>query len=91
MSTARLGITVITRNARDFVRLAEFGTFQWEVRNFRGIQLSKRSGTVVKRNSTRKGRVRLASRRLAVHAAHPSTNSNTESQNGERSNKTKSS
>jgi hypothetical protein len=33
MSAARLGITVITANARDFVRLAEFRTFQWKVHN----------------------------------------------------------
>src|SRR5690349_7348451 len=31
MSAARLGITVITSNARDFKRLAEFRPFQWRV------------------------------------------------------------
>ena len=31
MSAARLGITVITANERDFRRLAEFRSFQWEV------------------------------------------------------------
>jgi|SRR5690242_21777850 len=31
MSAARLGITVITVNARDFKRLAEFRPFQWRV------------------------------------------------------------
>jgi predicted nucleic acid-binding protein len=32
MSAARLGITVITDNARDFSKLAEFRPFQWHVR-----------------------------------------------------------
>jgi len=41
------------------------------------------------RNSTWKGRNRLASRRLAICAAHLSTNSNTESPSRERSNETK--
>jgi hypothetical protein len=36
MSAARLGITVITGNARDFMRLAEFRPFQWKVHDFRG-------------------------------------------------------
>jgi predicted nucleic acid-binding protein len=36
MSAARLGITVITANERDFGRLAEFRPFQWKVHNFRG-------------------------------------------------------
>ena len=31
MSAGRLGITVITANARDFARLAEFRSFQWRV------------------------------------------------------------
>lgn len=31
MSAARLGIRVITANARDFGRLAEFRNFQWQV------------------------------------------------------------
>jgi len=31
MSTGRLGIRVITANQRDYSRLAEFRTFQWEV------------------------------------------------------------
>ncbi|MBZ5521448.1 MAG: type II toxin-antitoxin system VapC family toxin [Acidobacteriia bacterium] len=31
MSAARLGIRVITANVRDFSRLAEFRTFQWQV------------------------------------------------------------
>lgn len=31
MSAGRLGITVITANERDFVRLAEFRPFQWQV------------------------------------------------------------
>lgn len=31
MSAARLGITVITANRRDFARLAEFLPFSWEV------------------------------------------------------------
>lgn len=31
MSAARLGVRVITANARDFSRLAEFRAFQWEV------------------------------------------------------------
>ncbi len=35
MSAARLGITVITTNARDFMRLAEFRPFQWKVHDFR--------------------------------------------------------
>ena len=36
MSAARLGITVITANARDFLRLAEFRPFQWKVHDFSG-------------------------------------------------------
>jgi hypothetical protein len=35
MSAARLGITVITANARDFMRLAEFRPFPWEVHDVR--------------------------------------------------------
>jgi len=35
MSAARLGITVITTNARDFMRLAEFRPFQWKVHDLR--------------------------------------------------------
>ena len=31
MSAARMGATVITANERDFARLAEFRTFQWEL------------------------------------------------------------
>jgi predicted nucleic acid-binding protein len=31
MSAGRLGIRVITANGRDFSRLAEFRTFQWQV------------------------------------------------------------
>src|ERR1700730_9531672 len=31
MSAGRLGITVITANARDFKKLAEFRSFQWQV------------------------------------------------------------
>ena len=31
MSAGRLGITVITANARDFAKLAEFRPFQWRV------------------------------------------------------------
>jgi predicted nucleic acid-binding protein len=30
-SAGRLGIRVITANARDFARLAEFGNFQWQM------------------------------------------------------------
>ena len=33
MSAGRLGITVITANARDFSKLAEFRAFQWRVNN----------------------------------------------------------
>ena len=33
MSAGRLGITVITANARDFKKLAEFRSFQWQVTN----------------------------------------------------------
>ncbi len=33
MSAGRLGITVITGNARDFGKLAEFRPFQWRVEN----------------------------------------------------------
>ncbi len=33
MSAGRLGITVITANARDFSRLAEFRPFAWRVNN----------------------------------------------------------
>jgi len=31
MSAARMGMTVITANERDFARLAEFRPFQWEL------------------------------------------------------------
>jgi predicted nucleic acid-binding protein len=31
MSAGRMGITVITSNARDFAKLAEFRTFRWRV------------------------------------------------------------
>jgi predicted nucleic acid-binding protein len=31
MSAARMGATVITANQRDFARLAEFRSFQWEL------------------------------------------------------------
>jgi predicted nucleic acid-binding protein len=31
MSAARVGITVVTANERDFRRLAEFHAFQWEI------------------------------------------------------------
>jgi predicted nucleic acid-binding protein len=31
MSAGRLGMTVITANARDFRRLAEFRDFEWQV------------------------------------------------------------
>jgi len=31
ISAGRQGITVITANERDFRRLAEFRTFQWQV------------------------------------------------------------
>jgi len=31
LSAGRLGITVITANARDFARLAEFSSFTWSV------------------------------------------------------------
>ena len=33
ISAGRLGITVITANARDFKKLAEFRSFQWQVNN----------------------------------------------------------
>jgi predicted nucleic acid-binding protein len=33
MSASRLGITVITANARDFKKLAEFRSFRWQVNN----------------------------------------------------------
>jgi predicted nucleic acid-binding protein len=33
MSAGRLGITVITRNARDFEKLAEFRSFRWRIEN----------------------------------------------------------
>jgi predicted nucleic acid-binding protein len=35
MSAGRLGITVITANARDFEKLAEFRPFEWRVENRR--------------------------------------------------------
>jgi predicted nucleic acid-binding protein len=35
MSVGRLGMTVVTANARDFARLAEFRRFQWRVSNSR--------------------------------------------------------
>ena len=31
MSAGRMGITVITSNARDFAKLAEFRTFRWRI------------------------------------------------------------
>jgi predicted nucleic acid-binding protein len=31
MSAARAGITIITANARDFRRLAEFRSFHWQL------------------------------------------------------------
>ncbi|MGD0824116.1 MAG: PIN domain-containing protein [Terriglobales bacterium] len=34
MSAARMGATVITANERDFARLAEFRSFQWELSVF---------------------------------------------------------
>jgi len=34
MGAARLGITVITANARDFLATSEFRPFQWKVHNF---------------------------------------------------------
>jgi predicted nucleic acid-binding protein len=34
MSAARLGITVITMNERDFRRLAEFRSFRWQAMTF---------------------------------------------------------
>lgn len=36
MSAGRSGITVMTANARDFARLAEFRPFQWRVQTLRG-------------------------------------------------------
>ena len=33
MSAARLGITVLTANERDFARLAQFRPFRYEVKN----------------------------------------------------------
>jgi predicted nucleic acid-binding protein len=36
MSAGRSGITVITTNARDFTRLAEFQTFHWRVQTLPG-------------------------------------------------------
>jgi predicted nucleic acid-binding protein len=35
MSAGRVGITVITANARDFSKLAEFRSFRWRVNNLR--------------------------------------------------------
>ena len=35
MSAGRSGITVITTNARDFARLAEFRPFQWQINTLR--------------------------------------------------------
>jgi predicted nucleic acid-binding protein len=35
MSASRSGITVITANARDFIRLAEFRRFDWQVQTLR--------------------------------------------------------
>jgi predicted nucleic acid-binding protein len=34
MSAGRSGITVITTNSRDFMRLAEFRPFHWRVQTF---------------------------------------------------------
>jgi predicted nucleic acid-binding protein len=36
MSAGRSGITVITANARDFMRLAEFRPFQWQLQTLPG-------------------------------------------------------
>jgi len=53
MSAARLGIAVITANAREFLRLAEFRPFQWRVHDFsQRLTLSTRSGAVVTVDST---------------------------------------
>jgi predicted nucleic acid-binding protein len=35
MSAGRVGITVVTANARDFTKLAEFRFFRWRVNNLR--------------------------------------------------------
>jgi predicted nucleic acid-binding protein len=35
MSAGRVGITVVTANARDFSKLAEFRSFRWRVNNLR--------------------------------------------------------
>jgi predicted nucleic acid-binding protein len=37
MSAGRSGITVITANARDFMRLAEFRPFHWQVQTLRSV------------------------------------------------------
>jgi predicted nucleic acid-binding protein len=39
MSAGRLGVRVITANERDFSRLAEFRSFQWQVAAFRDSAL----------------------------------------------------
>ena len=50
MSAGRSGITVITTNARDFTRLAEFRPFQWRVQTLRSgispIPLETLKGTI---------------------------------------------
>jgi hypothetical protein len=42
MSAGRSGITVITANARDFIRLAEFRPFDWQVQTLRSNQCQYR-------------------------------------------------
>ena len=41
MSAGRSGITVITANARDFKRLAEFRPFHWEVQTLPSVLSQK--------------------------------------------------
>jgi predicted nucleic acid-binding protein len=53
MSAARLGITVITANARDFPRLAESVLFQWKVHDVRSSSaIHTRSRAVARMDST---------------------------------------
>jgi predicted nucleic acid-binding protein len=43
MSAGRMGITVITSNAKDFARLSEFRTFQWRVETAKTMSSEKAS------------------------------------------------
>lgn len=76
MSAARVGITVITANPRDFMRLAEFRPFQWKVHDFRSSRCYphasvQKSAPPPARGTTEaqnvRSRIKLEPRRLAAN------------------------